>query len=153
MKEKKSNQNIKFEIFPGIVGFFNKKFIIKINDLEFTEILFSGTSVLPQINVFDIERKFEIDPLLEYEILRKMFNEDDSKEHNLLEDLEISKNLSSEDSYCKICGKKYEQTIPRNINLKKIVSKTDFSVIDLNSVRFNFNQKINLFNLNFKIPE
>lgn len=133
MKEKKSHQNIKFEIFPGIIGFFTKKFIIKINDLEFTEILFSGTSVLPQINVLDIERISEIDPLLEYEIIRKMFNE--NEENNFQEDLEISYNQSSEESFCKVCGKNYEQTIPKTTKLKKIVSKTDFSVIDLNSVR------------------
>lgn len=132
MKEKKSHQNIKFEIFPGIIGFFAKKFIIKINDLEFTEIFFSGTSVLPQINVLDIERKSEINPLLEYEIIRKMFNE--NEENTFREDLEISYNQSSEESFCKVCGKNYEQTIPKTTKLKKIVSKTDFSVIDLNSV-------------------
>lgn len=133
MKERNSNQNIKFEIFPGIIGFFTRKFTIQINDFELTEIIFSGTSVLPQINVLEIERRFEINPILEYEILQKMFNEKESKEYPFLEDLEISKNLT-EDSICKICGEKYKQTYPRYVKLKKIASKNYFSVIDFNSV-------------------
>lgn len=136
LNEKNSYQNIKFEIFPGIIGFFTKKFIIQINEFEFTELFFSGTAVLPQIIISDIERKVELNPLLEYEILQKMFNETGSKENEISEDFEISKKISSEEPFCKICGEKFEQTTPKITKLKKIVSKTDFSVIDFNLVIF-----------------
>lgn len=141
LNEKNSYQNIKFEIFPGIIGFFTKKFIIQINELEFSEIFFSGTSVLPQIIISDIERKYELNPLMEYEILQKLFNKKEAKEHEISEDFEISKQISSEELFCKICGEKFEQTIPRIMKLKKIVSKTDFSVIEFNLVKFSMIKK------------